>query len=342
MSDENSGRDTSEDQHCGRRSRDCSPEGCACGCFPCARATVRERATADDQPELDSPPFRPAALDELEARGFRRVNRAPASASPVPPCKAADSFICEWLDCPVHGDPDASPTPVTSNPSTDADRANRFYEDEWDTCQPTRTVAALVKLIAESRTGLTQPAWGTCKHHPGAEPGCGECLRDLLAYRGRDAVYAPVAPLPNGLLAQSVPPAKDLYDELWPVVEKHCMKLGDIGMTPLVTDLVKFCVAQAAAENSCDDRERATRATNIFGLVDESARGALLFAVEREIRDVRREIRDVRREIIEASFIWLNAESGCHDDREAQCLVTAANEMRAALFTSPAPKEKKA
>ena len=23
--------------------------------------------------------------------------------------------------------------------------------------------------------------WGTCKHHPGAGPGCGECLRDVAA-----------------------------------------------------------------------------------------------------------------------------------------------------------------
>ena len=45
--------------------------------------------------------------------------------------------------------------------------------------------------------------------------------------------------------------------------------------------------------SSGSDWERATRATNIFGLVDESARGALLFAVERELRDVRAETIEV-------------------------------------------------
>ena len=64
-------------------------------------------------------------------------------------------FECKLID------EDALPTTEALRTSEaqdvgDVARANAFYEEEWDTCQPTRTLAALVKLIVEVRRETAQ------------------------------------------------------------------------------------------------------------------------------------------------------------------------------------------
>ena len=67
-------------------------------------------------------------------------------------------------------------------------RANRFYEEEWDTCQPTRTIAALMRLMREVRA--EQPRTGSASADLEATAAEAERMRDESDERLRTTLLA--------------------------------------------------------------------------------------------------------------------------------------------------------
>lgn len=72
-------------------------------------------------------------------------------------CGATGEAIDHDINCRGSAD-DVVPVPRTADAQSidDVARANAFYEEEWDTCQPTRTLAAIVKLIVDVRRETAQ------------------------------------------------------------------------------------------------------------------------------------------------------------------------------------------
>lgn len=90
----------------------------------------------DDQPPAASETCRHGTrsygIDSVTCRDCGSDITPPAAS----PCKAADDFICEWLDCPVHGDKTAASDEEmareTLTVTTDCD-AYRWCDDECRT-----------------------------------------------------------------------------------------------------------------------------------------------------------------------------------------------------------------